>query len=53
MSKKIEPTGDASKTVEYRVFNLPGYGRVRAPVTMTEESLIEAMSAEDPEETSK
>ena len=52
MSKK-KSTGDAPNAVEYRVFNLPGHGRVRAPVTMTEESLIEAMRAEDPSETPK
>ncbi len=48
MSKNRKPKVDVPKEVEYRIFNLPGHGRVRAPVTMTEESLIEAMNAEDP-----
>ncbi|AKS46649.1 hypothetical protein SAMN05444287_1766 [Octadecabacter temperatus] len=43
-----KPIDDAPKVVEYRIFNLPGHGRVRAPVTMTEESLIAALHADDP-----
>ena len=53
MPKKKKTTDDAPKAVEYRVFNLPGHGRVRAPVHMTEESLIEAMRAEDPADAPK
>ncbi|SMX32745.1 hypothetical protein [Octadecabacter ascidiaceicola] len=47
MTKK-KKTDDSAKETEYRIFNLPGYGRVRAPVTMTEESLIEALIEDDP-----
>jgi len=47
MTKKKTTDGSVKET-EYRIFNLPGYGRVRAPVTMTEKSLIEALTADDP-----
>lgn len=50
MPKKTSKTEDTLNAVEYRIFNLPGHGRVRAPVTMTQETLMEAMQAADPED---
>ncbi|MCW1951601.1 MAG: hypothetical protein KIH44_009590 [Octadecabacter sp.] len=53
MSKKKRTTKGTPKAVEYRIFNLPGHGRVRAPVTMTEESLLAAMREDEPDDTPK
>ena len=49
MTDTPQTPDSAPAAVDYRIFNLPGFGRVRAPVHMTEAQLIAALNEGEPD----